>query len=52
MGTVRSDLGPWHMGSKKCWRPPGFQQEAQKIQVLHLVSYRSQRATLSLPQLY
>src|SRR5215469_15693747 len=29
-----------------------FQQEAQKIQVLHLVSLRNQKATLSLPQLY
>jgi hypothetical protein len=33
-------------------RPPGFQQQNQKIQVLHLVSIRSQEAILSLPQLY
>ena len=31
---------------------PGFQQETQKIQVLHPVSLRNQKAILSLPQLY
>jgi hypothetical protein len=30
-------------------RPPGFQQQNQKIQVLYLVPLRSQRAILSLP---
>ena len=33
-------------------RPPGPEQQNQKIQVLHLVSLRSQKAILSLPQLY
>jgi hypothetical protein len=31
---------------------PRFQQETQKIQVLHPVSLRNQKAILSLPQLY
>jgi hypothetical protein len=31
-------------------RPPGFQQETQKIQVLHSVSLKNQKAILSLPQ--
>ena len=33
-------------------RPPGFQPGNQKIQVLHVVSLRSQKAILSLLQLY
>jgi hypothetical protein len=37
---------------KRRRRTPGFQPETQKIQVLHPVSLRSQKAILSLPQLY
>jgi hypothetical protein len=33
-------------------RPPGPEKSNQKIQVLHLVSLGSQKAILSLPQLY
>jgi hypothetical protein len=37
---------------RRTQRTPRFQQEAQKIQVLHPVSLRNQKAILSLPQLY
>jgi len=43
---VRSALNEWLAAAA------GFQQQDQKIQVLHLLSLRSQKAILSLPQLH
>ena len=47
-----NSIGPAACAVRRRRRTPRFQQETQKIQVLHPVSLRNQKAILSLPQLY